>query len=104
LRRRFDDVVFIAEVSPRLPDKEVLARAFREGRAVVTDDYDFGELVYRSGQAAEAIIIIAPGALGVDLHNDAEIVASRILDRLPTLRSKLTIIERSRTRERPLDR
>ncbi|MBI4615972.1 MAG: DUF5615 family PIN-like protein [Planctomycetes bacterium] len=43
------DVLPLRNVDPRLPDAEVLSRALREGRLVMTMDKDFGELVYRMG-------------------------------------------------------
>lgn len=102
LRRRFSDTISVAEVAPGARDRDVLDWAIRERRAVVTEDYDFGELVFRSGLAAEAIVIVAPGSLGFDIVADAEQVASRIFELSNTLRGSLTILERTRTRRRPL--
>jgi predicted nuclease of predicted toxin-antitoxin system len=71
LRRRFDDVVSVREVSPAAPDADVLEWAVRQSRTLVTEDYDFGELVFYRQLDAEAVVIIAPGVLGVDLLADA---------------------------------
>jgi hypothetical protein len=46
------------EDAPGTPDREVLARAQREGRALVTFDKDFGELAFRVGLAASAGVIL----------------------------------------------
>ncbi len=40
----------VAEVMHKADDEEILGRAVSEGRVVVTNDKDFGEMVFRSGQ------------------------------------------------------
>ena len=52
LRTAGDDVVAIAEVSPREEDDSVMGRALQEERIVVTEDKDFGQLVYANRQAS----------------------------------------------------
>ena len=41
-----------------LPDTEVLAIAHREGRILITDDRDFGELVFRHRQPHMGVIYL----------------------------------------------
>jgi predicted nuclease of predicted toxin-antitoxin system len=43
---------------PGLPDEEVLAIASREQRILITDDRDFGELVFRQHRAHSGIIYL----------------------------------------------
>jgi predicted nuclease of predicted toxin-antitoxin system len=43
---------------PGLPDEEVLAIAKREGRILITDDRDFGELVFRHRQPHTGVIYL----------------------------------------------
>lgn len=45
------DVFAVAEAMPQADDAVVLARAVSEERVLITNDKDFGELVFRSGQA-----------------------------------------------------
>ena len=40
------DVVSARRLGPRATDEDLLALAYREGRILVTDDKDFGELVF----------------------------------------------------------
>ena len=47
LRRADHDVVFIAEDAPSAADPDLLARAVREDRVLVTFDTDYGSLTYR---------------------------------------------------------
>ena len=39
-------------------DDVVLERAFRENRALITEDKDFGELVYRLKKPAKGVILM----------------------------------------------
>lgn len=52
------DVTFIVRDYPRaLSDEQVLARAHSEGRVVITEDRDFGELVVRYRQPHAGVIL-----------------------------------------------
>jgi predicted nuclease of predicted toxin-antitoxin system len=46
LRAANHDVVAIAEVSPRAEDDDVRERAVIDARILITEDKDFGQLVY----------------------------------------------------------
>lgn len=52
LRAAGHDLVAIAEDSPGLPDREVLARSRREARICLVEDRDFGWLIFAAGEAA----------------------------------------------------
>ena len=45
------DVVCLRDVDPGIPDHGVLALAREQGRVLLTFDSDFGELVFRRGEA-----------------------------------------------------
>jgi len=45
-----------------LPDAQVLALAHAERRIVITDDRDFGELIFRRGQPHAGVIYLRLGA------------------------------------------
>ena len=47
-----------AEYPSGLPDRTVLALAKREGRILITDDRDFGELVFRSKHSHAGVIYL----------------------------------------------
>jgi predicted nuclease of predicted toxin-antitoxin system len=57
LRLAGHDVIAIAEVSKGIPDERVIERAFSEGRVLLTEDADFGELVYARGQPSAGVIL-----------------------------------------------
>lgn len=58
LRAHGYDVVWMHEVAAGTPDLEVLARAQREQRVLVTLDKDFGELAFRHGAAAQCGVVL----------------------------------------------
>jgi predicted nuclease of predicted toxin-antitoxin system len=58
LRADQHDVLYIAESMRGASDEEVLARAHREKRVLLTEDKDFGELVYRLQLPAHGIVLL----------------------------------------------
>jgi predicted nuclease of predicted toxin-antitoxin system len=58
LRDEGHDAVAVVEVMPEANDMEILDWAVFEGRIVVTNDKDFGELVYRSGWEHRGVILL----------------------------------------------
>ena len=62
LRRAGHDVVYMAEIAPAASDAAVLARAQQDSRLLLTEDKDFGDLVFRRGgpvPVAAAALIVA---------------------------------------------
>jgi predicted nuclease of predicted toxin-antitoxin system len=58
LRRAGHDVLAVAEAMPQADDPDILARAVGEGRLIVTNDKDFGERIFRSGQAHHGVLLL----------------------------------------------
>ena len=58
LRAAGFDVVAVAEVTPRTSDEAVIERAAREGRVLLTEDKDFGQLVYASARSTAGVILL----------------------------------------------
>ncbi len=58
LRSLDHDVLSIREDRPRMTDEDILALAVRDDRVVVTNDKDFGELVFREGRAHRGVILL----------------------------------------------
>lgn len=57
LRRLHHDVVSIHEQSPGVEDSTVLNIAVLKDRLLLTNDKDFGELVYRSGLPHHGVVL-----------------------------------------------
>jgi predicted nuclease of predicted toxin-antitoxin system len=58
LSRQGYDVVSILKVSPGISDDEVLSRAFRESRILITMDKDFGDMVFRNKKNHCGIVLL----------------------------------------------
>jgi predicted nuclease of predicted toxin-antitoxin system len=58
LRARGHDVLYVAEMAAGLSDAEVIALASHDGRLLLTEDKDFGELVVRFGYPVPGLVLI----------------------------------------------
>ena len=58
LRAAGHDVIAVAEISPAAEDSSVADLAVRQRRILLTEDKDFGQLVFASMQATEGVIFI----------------------------------------------
>lgn len=58
LRSAGHDVLAIAEAAPQTEDSEVIALAVGEGRVLLTEDKDFGQLVYAELRQSSGVILI----------------------------------------------
>jgi len=58
LRAAGHDVLAIAEVGKGMADEDVIECALKEKRVRVTEDRDFGELLYARGRSAAGVIFV----------------------------------------------
>jgi len=58
LRQGGFDSVAVRDIDASMPDIDILAWAVREQRLVVTQDKDFGELVFLSGQPHAGVLLL----------------------------------------------
>jgi predicted nuclease of predicted toxin-antitoxin system len=58
LQREGYDTVPVIGTMTGTQDREILEKAFREERIVITNDKDFGELVYRQGLDHAGVILL----------------------------------------------
>lgn len=58
LRAAGHDVVYVPEDNVGISDDEVLQMAFAEGRILLTEDKDFGGLIYRLKKPSYGVILI----------------------------------------------
>lgn len=99
LRAAAHDVAWIAEDAPSTADTEVLERAKREARVVLTFDKDFGELAFRRGLPAECGIVL------LRLAPVPDVVAAHVLRAIASgvsIVGRFVVIEDDRIRERVL--
>jgi predicted nuclease of predicted toxin-antitoxin system len=94
------DVSYAAETMPSEPDDSVLRRAREEGRVVVTDDKDFGNLVVHRRLSSAGVLLLRLRSPSV-----AERIR-RLLAVWPSIEGRLqgsfTVISDRRVRVRPI--
>ncbi len=100
LRQAGHDVEFALESAKGWSDSQILNRAYNEDRILVTEDKDFGELVYRLRKPSAGIILLR---IPVEQRSQK---AERLLSVLTSLGSKihhhLIAIDLEKIRIRPL--
>ena len=92
------DVVAAASVCPGAPDDDVVALAIAEGRILVTEDKDFGNLVFRQGLRPLGLVPVRlPGRLPAEK-------AARLIDALKGEKAddSILVVGPRRIRRRPL--
>ena len=83
LRAAGHDVVAVAELSPRADDEAVAHLAVRDDRILLTEDKDFGRLVFATTHTVGGVILIRfPGDARKLLGSTVVEAVSRYGDRL----------------------
>ena len=96
LREAGHDVSYIADFASGLSDTEVLGLARDEHRLLLTEDKDFGELVYAARQKSCGVILLRFPAHARSSMSDALVEA---VDRLGArLSSRFTVVQPGRIR------
>ncbi len=91
LRAAGYDVLAISEITRRSDDRELIEQASQEKRIVLTEDKDFGWLVYvRHADSAGVILIRFPGNARTTL---AQTVEQVVRDHGEQLRGAFTVIQ-----------
>ena len=96
------DVAAIGATSSGASDADVLGIASREGRILVTEDRDFGELVIRQRLGVRGVVLLELDRLS-NLA-EADLVATVVSANAEKLPGNLLVIEPARVRVRPLPR
>ena len=100
LRREGHDVVYAVESLAGTTDEELLDRAYVEGRVVITEDKDFGELVYRLGRPAAGIVLLRFDVL--DRGFKVPRLQDLLLHEQHRLPGSFVVLELDKVRIRPL--
>ena len=100
LRSDGHDVFFVVESLRGATDDEVLRRADDEGRVLLTEDKDFGELVYRLKRPARGIILLRFDVVDCALKTPR--LRSLLKDQPHQLPGAFVVIDKDKMRIRPL--
>lgn len=96
LREAGHDVIAMADVAKGGTDEQVLQRAVNEDRLLITEDHDFGELIYARGLSSTGVILLR-------FHSRARVAkVATVVEAVAKLGSRLrdtfTVIEPGRVR------
>jgi len=58
LRDRGGDILYVAELEPGITDEKVLNLSVTERRPILSEDRDFGELVFRLKHKAAGVVLL----------------------------------------------
>ncbi len=99
LRDAGHDVRYLCEASTGADDEIVLQEAYRDGRIVVTEDKDFGELVHRLHYETRGVVLIRiPDTMRPTKAHRMHELTRRHGDQLP---GRFVVVETRQTRFRP---
>ena len=92
------EVTAIADIAPRIEDEEVLRIALRKGTILITEDKDFGQLVYASAKANEGVLLLRFPAR--ERSGVAAAVVALVKQRGAELAGCFVVLQRGRVRIR----
>ena len=96
LRATGHDVVAVAETARGAKDLEVIGLAREGERVLLTEDKDFGQLIYAGGQGSVGVVLLRfPGPARKQVPAAALDLVARFGDRLPT---SFVVLEPGRVR------
>lgn len=95
------DVVWVRDAAPGSSDADIVARAAREQRIILTFDKDFGELAWRAGLLMGCGVVLFRLAMSTAASVGARI-AARVAERTDWA-GHFSIVEPGRVRMRSLE-
>ncbi len=95
LRDAGHEVIAIAEVAKGTPDERVIESAFDRGRVLITEDRDFGELVYARSRSTAGVMFVKFHGRARRAKSAAVVEAAKLGARL---RNGFTVVEPGRVR------
>lgn len=104
LGKRFSDILnthkysalFVGDTIRNAPDEEILVFAEKENRIIITDDKDFGELVFRLKKSTKGVILLRL------LTTDPEKLFKLAESALGKAKGKFIVVEEGKIRVRDL--
>lgn len=100
LRDAGHDVIYMAEIAPAESAAGVIGRAQRDGRLLLTEDKDFGDLVFRRGRPVPGLILLR---IDPTMHTLKAARLNAAIARFgDSLFGRYMIVEEGRFRSRPV--
>ena len=102
LRLEGHNVDWVRDLYAGMKDAPLLALSFAQGRIIVSEDRDFGELILRDLKPAIGIVLFKIADFSGTLQSKADYAAKKITELGSSLNGHLTVIEPGRERPRPM--
>jgi len=58
LKHKYSDTISVIDEMPGAKDREIIERAIEEQRILITNDKDFGELVFRHAFSVRGVVLL----------------------------------------------
>ena len=100
LRADSHDVMLVTEMRSGMSDADVLKLAETETRVLITEDQDFGELIFRQRLSVGGVILLELDRLSTEAEADR--VAQVVSAHCHKFLNNLCVVEPARFRVRPL--
>jgi predicted nuclease of predicted toxin-antitoxin system len=98
LRQDGHDVLYVAEMEPGISDEIILDRGNQHQALLITNDKDFGELVFRQKLISKGVILVRLS--GLSLARKASLVAAAVRQHEAELAGCFTVVSPGRVRIR----
>ena len=98
LRQDGHNVLYVAEFAPSIDDETVLAQANQNGALLITEDKDFGEIIFRQGRIHTGVVLIRLD--GLSKQAKARIVSTIFVNQGTQLLNAFSVISPGRVRIR----
>ena len=90
LRLDGHEVIYVSELDPTISDESVLELANQTGSLLITEDKDFGELIFHQGRSTLGVILIR--LEGLSASRKAEIVVTTVRQHENMLINNLVVV------------
>lgn len=98
LRQDGHNVLYVAEFAPSIDDETVLDQANQNDALLITEDKDFGELVFRQGRIHMGVVLIRLD--GLSKQAKAKSISNVFANQSPQLLEAFSVISPGRVRIR----
>ncbi len=98
LRTEGHDVAYVAEMEAGIADEVVLEQANAVGAVLLTQDKDFGDLVFRQGLLAKGIVLLR--LAGLPQASKADLTAAAFKDHQEEMAGAFTVVSGTSVRIR----
>lgn len=102
LRANGDDVAWVRELQRGVTDTTVLEWSAEQHRVLITEDFDYGELIFAGGRPAVGVVIVMLSTFGERWETLVPLVVQRLIENQDRFEGNISVLEHGRIKLRPL--